>query len=58
MSIERVLLPKPLGFCSGAVRAIEIVNIALDLYQKPVYVRKAATMLIREWLPHPVGPNS
>jgi 4-hydroxy-3-methylbut-2-en-1-yl diphosphate reductase len=58
MSIERVLLAKPRGFCAGAVRAIVIVNIALDLYQKPVYVRKVVTRLILELLPHPVGPIS
>ena len=40
MSLEKVLLAKPRGFCAGVVRAIDIVNIALDVYDKPLYVRK------------------
>ena len=34
-----VLLANPRGFCAGVVRAIEIVERALDLYGAPVYVR-------------------
>ncbi len=30
---------KPRGFCAGVVRAIEIVERALDKYGPPVYVR-------------------
>lgn len=33
-------LLKPRGFCAGVVRAIEIVELALDLYGPPIYVRK------------------
>ena len=33
-----VLLAQPRGFCAGVVRAIEIVELALDLYGAPVYV--------------------
>ena len=40
MALEKVLLAKPRGFCAGVVRAIDIVNIALDVYEKPLYVRK------------------
>ncbi|MEW5974742.1 MAG: 4-hydroxy-3-methylbut-2-enyl diphosphate reductase [Acidobacteriota bacterium] len=40
MTIEKVLLAKPRGFCAGVVRAIDIVNLALDVYEKPLYVRK------------------
>lgn len=40
MSLEKVLLAKPRGFCAGVVRAIDIVNIALEVYEKPLYVRK------------------
>ncbi|MGM3213704.1 4-hydroxy-3-methylbut-2-enyl diphosphate reductase, partial [Klebsiella pneumoniae] len=29
----------PRGFCAGVVRAIDIVERALDLYGAPVYVR-------------------
>ncbi len=40
-SAERtVYLLKPRGFCAGVVRAIDIVELALDLYGPPVYVRK------------------
>ena len=35
----RVVLAQPRGFCAGVVRAIEIVERALDQYGKPVYVR-------------------
>lgn len=37
--IVRVVLAQPRGFCAGVVRAIEIVERALDQYGKPVYVR-------------------
>jgi 4-hydroxy-3-methylbut-2-enyl diphosphate reductase len=33
-----VVLAQPRGFCAGVVRAIEIVELALDLYGAPVYV--------------------
>lgn len=35
----KVLLAQPRGFCAGVVRAIEIVERALQLYGAPVYVR-------------------
>ena len=34
-----VLLGSPRGFCAGVVRAIEIVDLALERFGKPVYVR-------------------
>lgn len=34
-----VILARPRGFCAGVVRAIEIVDRALDLHGAPVYVR-------------------
>ena len=37
---KRVLLLKPRGFCAGVVRAIDIVQIALDAFGAPIYVRK------------------
>jgi 4-hydroxy-3-methylbut-2-en-1-yl diphosphate reductase len=40
MAVEGVVLAKPRGFCAGVDRAIEIVEQALALYDKPVYVRK------------------
>jgi 4-hydroxy-3-methylbut-2-enyl diphosphate reductase len=40
MSLHKVLLAKPRGFCAGVVRAIDIVNIALEVYEKPLYVRR------------------
>jgi 4-hydroxy-3-methylbut-2-enyl diphosphate reductase len=38
MSIKRVVLAKPRGFCAGVVRAIDIVERALDFYPPPIYV--------------------
>src|SRR5215471_2219261 len=37
---KTVLLPRPRGFCAGVIRAIDIVEIALDRLGNPVYVRK------------------
>ena len=35
----RIVLAKPRGFCAGVVRAIEIVERALEAHGAPVYVR-------------------
>src|SRR5438067_8413484 len=35
----QVILAQPRGFCAGVVRAIEIVERALEKYGAPVYVR-------------------
>ena len=35
----RVVLAQPRGFCAGVVRAIDIVDMALEKYGRPVYVR-------------------
>ncbi|MGI8527268.1 MAG: 4-hydroxy-3-methylbut-2-enyl diphosphate reductase [Pseudolabrys sp.] len=35
----KIILAKPRGFCAGVVRAIEIVERALEKYGPPVYVR-------------------
>src|SRR6516162_1141297 len=37
---KTVLLPRPRGFCAGVIRAIDIVEIALERLGPPVYVRK------------------
>ncbi len=37
--VMRVILAQPRGFCAGVVRAIDIVEKALDKYGEPVYVR-------------------
>ena len=37
---KQVLLLKPRGFCAGVVRAIDIVNIALETFGAPIYVRR------------------
>src|ERR1700722_17057426 len=39
-AVKKVLLLKPRGFCAGVVRAIDVVNIALDTFGAPIYVRK------------------
>lgn len=38
--VMQLLLVKPRGFCAGVVRAIDIVDIALENYGTPLYVRK------------------
>ncbi|HKS96448.1 MAG TPA: 4-hydroxy-3-methylbut-2-enyl diphosphate reductase [Terriglobia bacterium] len=40
MDVRKLLLAKPRGFCAGVDRAIEVVNLALELYPGPIYVRK------------------
>jgi 4-hydroxy-3-methylbut-2-enyl diphosphate reductase len=37
---RRVLLAKPRGYCAGVDRAVQSVEIALERYGAPVYVRK------------------
>jgi 4-hydroxy-3-methylbut-2-enyl diphosphate reductase len=37
---RKVILAKPRGFCAGVERAIDVVNLALEVYPPPVYVRK------------------
>jgi 4-hydroxy-3-methylbut-2-enyl diphosphate reductase len=37
---KKIFLLKPRGFCAGVVRAIDVVKIALNLYGRPVFVRK------------------
>ncbi|QFG24846.1 4-hydroxy-3-methylbut-2-enyl diphosphate reductase [Actinomadura sp. WMMB 499] len=36
----RVLLAKPRGYCAGVDRAVETVEVALEQYGAPIYVRK------------------
>jgi 4-hydroxy-3-methylbut-2-enyl diphosphate reductase len=40
MSLRKILLAKPRGFCAGVERAIEVVEQALERFPGPVYVRK------------------
>jgi 4-hydroxy-3-methylbut-2-enyl diphosphate reductase len=37
---RRVLLAKPRGYCAGVDRAVQAVEMALDKYGPPVYVRR------------------
>jgi 4-hydroxy-3-methylbut-2-enyl diphosphate reductase len=37
---KKIFLLKPRGFCAGVVRAIDVVEIALETYGPPIYVRK------------------
>ena len=38
MPIRKVVLGNPRGFCAGVVRAIEIVERALELFPVPIYI--------------------
>ena len=40
MKPKKLLLAKPRGFCAGVDRAIDVVEMALTLYEGPIYVRK------------------
>ena len=35
----KILLANPRGFCAGVDRAIEIVNVCLERFEQPIYVR-------------------
>src|SRR5205814_10721014 len=39
-AVVKLLLANPRGFCAGVDRAIKIVELALDVFGPPVYVRK------------------
>src|SRR3954452_16496700 len=40
MTVEKLLLAAPRGYCAGVDRAVQTVERALELYGPPVYVRK------------------
>src|SRR5207237_2401744 len=40
VSVERVLLAAPRGYCAGVDRAVETVERALQAFGAPIYVRK------------------
>jgi 4-hydroxy-3-methylbut-2-enyl diphosphate reductase len=40
VTVQRVLLASPRGYCAGVERAVETVERALEHYGRPVYVRK------------------
>ena len=40
VTTRRVLLAKPRGYCAGVDRAVQTVEVALERYGPPVYVRK------------------
>ena len=37
---KKVVLASPRGFCAGVVRAIDIVNLALEVSGQPIFVRR------------------
>lgn len=39
LSVKKAILAQPRGFCAGVNRAIDIVDLALELYGEPIYVR-------------------
>jgi 4-hydroxy-3-methylbut-2-enyl diphosphate reductase len=40
LTVEKLLLASPRGYCAGVDRAVQTVERALELYDAPVYVRK------------------
>ncbi len=40
LMVKRVLLASPRGYCAGVERAVETVELALEHYGEPIYVRK------------------
>ena len=40
MAPKRILLAAPRGFCAGVVRAIDVVELALECVEPPLYVRR------------------
>lgn len=39
IEVKKIILAKPRGFCAGVNRAIDIVDLALQKYGSPLYVR-------------------
>src|SRR3984957_9506381 len=39
-TVEKLLLAAPRGYCAGVDRAVQTVELALERYGAPVYVRK------------------
>lgn len=39
--IQKILLATPRGFCAGVDRAIDVVEVALEIFGPPVYVKHA-----------------
>jgi 4-hydroxy-3-methylbut-2-en-1-yl diphosphate reductase len=37
---KKIVLASPRGFCAGVVRAIDTVDLALEVYGQPIYVRR------------------
>jgi 4-hydroxy-3-methylbut-2-en-1-yl diphosphate reductase len=37
---KKLILANPRGFCAGVVRAVDVVNRALEIYSRPLFVRK------------------
>ena len=35
-----VVLSAPRGFCAGVVRAVDVVELCLERFGKPIYVRR------------------
>lgn len=48
MSVDRILLAAPRGFCAGVAYAIEVVDLALKIHGSPLYVRHA--IVHNEWV--------
>ena len=40
MTVERLILASPRGYCAGVDRAVDTVERALELFGPPIYVRK------------------
>jgi len=38
-SVAEIVLSSPRGFCAGVIRAIDVVNLCLDRFGPPVYVK-------------------
>jgi 4-hydroxy-3-methylbut-2-enyl diphosphate reductase len=38
--VTRVLLASPRGYCAGVERAVDTVELALERFGAPIYVRK------------------
>ena len=39
MSMKKIILAHTQGFCAGVSNAVDVVNMALEKYGRPIYVR-------------------
>ncbi len=40
MTLDRILLAEPRGFCAGVERAVQVIDLVLEAYEAPIFCRR------------------